>query len=138
MNDDKKADNHDKRTGKPAAISQESPKEGMASIQELIEAIKMIVTEGSDEDGWVSMGEVGKRLNKRYPDFDTRNYGHLKLTPLISSFRQFEIQSRKIGTSDNKYIRNKITCGTEGQSTLSSGEQVKAVPRKRARKRIRR
>ena len=138
MNDDKKTDNHDKGTGKLAAISQESPKEGMASIQELIEAIKMIVTEGSDEDGWVSMGEVGKRLNKRYPDFDTRNYGHLKLTPLISSFRQFEIQSRKIGTSDNKYIRNKISSSSEGQYTLSSGDQGKAVPRKRGRKRIRR
>lgn len=70
-------------------------KDGMASLDELIRTIRIIVTESSDEDGWAFLGEVGKRLNKRYPDFDTRNYGHTKLTPLISSLKQFEIQPRK-------------------------------------------
>jgi uncharacterized LabA/DUF88 family protein len=83
--------------------------DGMASINELIETIKVIVTETSDDDGWAFLGEVGKRLNKRYPDFDTRNYGHTKLTPLISSLKQFEIQSRKSSRPHItlKYIRNK-------------------------------
>jgi uncharacterized LabA/DUF88 family protein len=85
------------------------PKEGMASKEELIESIKIIVTEASDEDGWVSLGEVGTRINKRYPDFDTRNYGYSKLTPLISSLTQFEIQSRKTSNPNvtHKYIKNK-------------------------------
>jgi len=88
---------------------QELPKEGMASKEDLIESIKIIVTEASDEDGWVSLGEVGTRINKRYPDFDTRNYGYSKLTPLISSLTQFEIQSRKTSNPNvtHKYIKNK-------------------------------
>lgn len=93
--------------GKPP--KQEAPKEGMASTEELIESIKIIITETSDEDGWAFLGEVGKRLNKRYPDFDTRNYGYSKLTPLISSLTQFEIQSRKTSNRSvtHKYIKNK-------------------------------
>ncbi|HVJ48969.1 NYN domain-containing protein [Desulfitobacterium sp.] len=93
----------------PRLEKQEKPKEGMASIEELIEAIKIIVTESSDEDGWAFLGEVGKRLNKRYSDFDTRNYGHTKLTPLISSLKQFEIQPRKTSNPNiiHYYIKNK-------------------------------
>lgn len=84
-------------------------KEGMASKNELIEAVKKIVNESSDDDGWAYLGEVGKRLNKRYPDFDTRNYGYSKLTPFIASLKSFEIQSRKAGNSNivHKYIKNK-------------------------------
>lgn len=87
----------------------EAPKEGMANKAELIEAIKIIIDESSDEDGWVYLGEVGKRLNKRYPDFDTRNYGYSKLTPFISSLKRFEIQSRKTSMPniEHKYIRSK-------------------------------
>jgi hypothetical protein len=96
----------------PSDTKTEEPKpaqDGMASVSELIETIKVIVTETSDDDGWAFLGEVGKRLNKRYPDFDTRNYGHTKLTPLISSLKQFEIQSRKSSRPHItlKYIRNK-------------------------------
>lgn len=84
------------------------PREGIATQKELIEAVKAIVTEISDEDGWAFLGSVGERLNKRYSDFDTRNYGFAKLTPLISSLKQFEIQSRKTAQPHitHKYIRN--------------------------------
>lgn len=88
---------------------QEASKDSMASKKELIKSIKIIVTETSDEDGWAYLGEVGKRLNKRYPDFDTRNYGHSKLTPLILSLKQFEIQSRKTSNQHitHYFIKNK-------------------------------
>lgn len=87
----------------------EPTKDGMATLDELIRTIKIIVTESSDEDGWAFLGEVGKRLNKRYPDFDTRNYGHTKLTPLISSLKQFDIQPRKTSNPNiiHYYIKNK-------------------------------
>lgn len=83
--------------------------EGMASTKELIASIRLIVTETSDEDGWAFLGAVGKKLNKRYPDFDTRNYGYAKLTPFISSLKQFEVQSRKTSHPHitHKYIKNK-------------------------------
>ncbi len=83
--------------------------EAMANTKELIESIRIIITEISDEEGWAFLGEVGTRLNKRYPDFDTRNYGHSKLTLLISSLKQFEIQPRKTSNPNvkNYYIKNK-------------------------------
>ena len=88
---------------------QDAPKEGIANIEKLIEAIKIIIPESSDEEGWAFLGDVGKRLNKRYPDFDTRNYGHSKLTPLISSLKQFEIQPRKTSNPHitHYFIKNK-------------------------------
>ncbi|MFA5675469.1 MAG: NYN domain-containing protein [Christensenellales bacterium] len=84
-------------------------KEGMANRDEIIEALKVIITESSDDDGWAYLGQVGKLLNKRYPDFDTRNYGFTKLTPFISSLKLFEIQSRRTGSPNNthKYVRIK-------------------------------
>jgi len=94
-------------TGKPE--KQETPKDRMENREELIESLKTIITESSDEDGWAYLGEVGKRLNKRHPDFDTRNYGHAKLTPLILSLKSFEIQSRKTNNPHitHYFVKNK-------------------------------
>lgn len=88
---------------------QEEQGASMATTKELIEALKVIITENSDEDGWAFLGQVGSMLNKRYPDFDTRNYGFTKLTPFVSSLKQFDIQSRRTSRSHivQKYIKNK-------------------------------
>lgn len=92
---------------------QQTPKEGLEDKEgkdELIESLQIIITESSDEDGWAYLGEVGKRLNKRHPDFDTRNYGHAKLTPLILSLKSFEIQSRKTNNPHitHYFVKNKV------------------------------
>lgn len=84
------------------------PKEGMANIKELVDSIKSIVADSSDEDGWAFLGEVGAKINKRYPDFDTRNYGYPKLVPLISSLKLFEMQPRKTNNSNIKHYYVKI------------------------------
>jgi hypothetical protein len=88
---------------------QEEQKTAMVGINKLIEVIKTIITEISDEDGWAFLGELGSTLNKRYPDFDTRNYGYNKLTPFVSSLNHFEIRSIKTSNPSIslKYIRNK-------------------------------
>lgn len=84
-------------------------KAGLVTKEELIDVIRAIINEISDEDGWAFLGELGSTLNKRYPDFDTRNYGFSKLTPFVSSLKQFEIRSRKTNNPSVslKYIRNK-------------------------------
>ena len=90
-------------------LRQEEQKGGITSVDKLIEVIKTIITEISDEDGWAFLGELGSTLNKRYPDFDTRNYGYTKLTPFVSSLNHFEIRSTKASNPSIslKYIRNK-------------------------------
>ncbi|MEM8886759.1 MAG: NYN domain-containing protein [Bacteroidota bacterium] len=63
----------------------------------------------SDDDGWAFLGDVGSLLQKKQPNFDSRNYGFEKLTPLIKSIGRFEIDQRESGKSKYKliYVRNK-------------------------------
>ena len=86
---------------------QHAPKEGLADLGELIKSIKNIITESSDEDGWVNLAEVGTKLNMRYPDFDTRNYGYSKLSSFILSLNKFEIQSGKTNRGET-LVRIKV------------------------------
>jgi len=91
------------------AVENNDEKAVKASKTELIEMITAIIKENSDDDGWVFMGEIGNYISKRMPEFDTRNYGYQKLTPLISSMKIFEIQSRKTPNPQitHKYVRIK-------------------------------
>lgn len=100
------------KTKKPPVKDEEEAhpeKAGMANVKEIAKAIRTIINDISDEDGWVHLGAVGSVLGKRYPDFDVRNYGFSKLTPFVVSLGQFEIQDRPSGkaNSSHKYIRNK-------------------------------
>lgn len=64
----------------------------------------------ADEDGWAFLGDVGNLLIKKRPDFDPRNYGFEKLTPLIKSLKKhFEIDERETdrATIKHVYIRAK-------------------------------
>ncbi len=89
------------------------PKESAKSQSKKTEALEKIlstiINEQSDDDGWAFLGEVGNILSKRMPEFDTRNYGYHKLTPLVSSLKVFEIQSRRTSNPNisHKYIRIK-------------------------------
>ena len=88
----------------------ETKKEAIASKRILIKLIKEIVRDNSDEDGWINLGEVGSRLVKRHPDFDTRNYGHIKFSKLILSLKQFTVEKRKNPANIHAmsyYIKNK-------------------------------
>ena len=98
-------------SAKKGQTSGEEPKLTMTPHSELIAAIKTIITEVSDEDGWVYLGELGNVLTKRYPDFDTRNYGYNKLTPFVASLKQFELRSTRTSNPSVslKYVRNKET-----------------------------
>ena len=93
---------------KPTPGHEES-KSSMTDIDKLIEVIRTIITEVSDEDGWAYLGDLGNILNKRYPDFDTRNYGYTKLTPFVASLKRFEIRSTKTSNRSIslKHVRNK-------------------------------
>ena len=95
----------DKENPEAGEEKQPGPDGSMTDIDELIATLRTIITENSDEDGWAFLGEVGNLINKRYPDFDTRNYGFAKLTPFLSSLKVFEIMSRK---TSNPHINHYI------------------------------
>jgi len=63
----------------------------------------------SDEDGWAFLGDVGSLIQKKQPNFDSRNYGFEKLTPLVKSIGKFEIERRETSKGRHKliYVKNK-------------------------------
>ena len=75
-----------------------------------IELIKTSVEDIADDDGWAFLAEVGGLIMKKKPDFDPRNYGFPKLTPLIKSLKKhFTVDERDSGKRHIKhiYIRTK-------------------------------
>ena len=62
----------------------------------------MTINDLSDEEGWAFLGDVGSLLQKKQPNFDSRNYGFEKLTPLIKSIGRFEIEQRESPKSRHK------------------------------------
>ncbi len=74
-----------------------------------ITLIRTTISDLSDDDGWAFLGDVGSLLQKKQPNFDSRNYGFEKLTPLIKSIGQFELERREAPKSRHKliYVKNK-------------------------------
>ena len=74
-----------------------------------IHLIASSIDDLADENGWAFLGDVGNLLMKKQPNFDPRNFGFQKLTSLISSVTQFEIDKRETEKKNGKlvFIRNK-------------------------------
>jgi hypothetical protein len=74
----------------------------------VIKLIASTISDVADEDGWAFLGDVGGMLQKKQPNFDSRNYGFQKLTPMISSIDKFEVESREnqVGRFKLIYVRN--------------------------------
>ena len=70
----------------------------------VVNLITTTISDLEDDDGWAFLGEVGTLLQKKQPNFDPRNYGFQKLTPLINSISKFEIEPRKLPKSNQKLI----------------------------------
>lgn len=58
-----------------------------------------------DDDGWAFLGEVGNLVIKKRPEFDPRNYGFSKLTPMLKALnKHFEIDEKKTDRSNIKHV----------------------------------
>ena len=100
-----------KQTEKKDNVSQnDKEKESIDKITpRVISLISTTISDLSDEDGWAFLGDVGSLLQKKKPNFDSRNYGFEKLTPLIKSIGKFELEQRENPKSRHKliYVKNK-------------------------------
>ena len=77
--------------------------------RKFINLLKNSIDDIADDDGWAFLAELGSLINKKKPDFDPRNYGFNKLTPLIKSLQKhFEIDERESGKRNIKHIFVKI------------------------------
>ena len=86
-------------------IEKEIEKEVVNKIDnKTIELIEDTLDAIGDDDGWAFLGDVGNLIVKKKPEFDPRNYGFAKLTPMLKSLSDIlEIDERD---SDKKGIKH--------------------------------
>jgi len=81
----------------------ETPPPSKVDLQ-TIELIEATIEAIGDDDGWAFLGDVGNLIVKKKPEFDPRNYGFSKLTPMLKSLTDIlEIDERD---SDKKGIKH--------------------------------
>jgi len=98
-----------KKKGKPVSRKQkEEESDQQIQARKARRLIASSINDLADDNGWAYLGDVGNLILKKQPDFDPRNFGFAKLTPLIRSF-DFEIDERDSGQNNIKhiYIRNR-------------------------------
>jgi len=96
------------KTDESKAIAKKSSSE-LKQDRKLVSLLRNAVEASSDEDGWAHLGPVGRNIAKQSPGFDPRNYGYGKLGGLVSATKLFDIEERKIGSTNSKalYVRDK-------------------------------
>ena len=71
------------------------PAPAKAALRPMSEAISLIdkALEPMEEDaeGWYQLGAVGQRMQNLSPEFDTRTFGHPKLSDLVEATARFEL-----------------------------------------------
>lgn len=114
------------KTGKLENKQQVDP----ATLNLIYKAVK----DNSDDGGWAYLGAVGTYISTVKPDFDTRNYGHAKLSGLIQALDLFEtklqgsqmyLRKRSFSTFV-KFVQRAIhqNCDSSGWTTIESVVEV--------------
>ena len=93
------------KKAKAKEVEKEVEKEIVSKIDiKTIELIEATLEAIGDDDGWAFLGDVGNLIVKNKPEFDPRNYGFAKLTPMLKSLSDIlEIDERD---SDKKGIKH--------------------------------
>lgn len=92
----------------PAAGERSTAKVSAIDDPALLAHLSAAVADAGNEDGWAGLGAIGSLLSKRLPEFDPRNYGHRKLSDLVSAIPLFEFEERgEPGRSRAMYLREK-------------------------------
>jgi uncharacterized LabA/DUF88 family protein len=70
-----------------------------------IDIIESSIEDIAEDDGWAFLGDVGNLIVKKKPEFDPRNYGFSKLTPLMKSLTHLlEIHERELDKKGIKHV----------------------------------
>lgn len=74
-------------TPEPTAV-RPAPKSALPLIEAAMDKIQQ-------DDDWYALGPIGQAIQNAHPDFDTRTYGHRKLSALVESIKG--VETRKQG-----------------------------------------
>ena len=99
------ATKNQKQSATPTDSKKQTEKEITSKVDlQTIELIEATIEAIGDDDGWAFLGDVGNLIVKKKPEFDPRNYGFAKLTPMLKSMTDIlEIDERD---SDKKGIKH--------------------------------
>ena len=86
----------------PAPAGEPAGKTKTPVPRDIIDYISQTIEDVGDDEGWAYLGEVGSLLQKKRPDFDSRNYGYKKLSSMLEGCGAFEVDFR--GNSSNGKI----------------------------------
>jgi len=70
-------------------------KKAITPISEIKNAIKNIIISREGKGGVLEIGELGRLLNNRYSEFDTRNYGYSKLSVMLKDMDFLDLTETK-------------------------------------------
>jgi uncharacterized LabA/DUF88 family protein len=94
-------------TATPEAARESAAVPAVAATPALpIALVRRAIEEASDDSGWAALGAVGNYLTKVQPDFDSRLYGHKKLSDLLRAApAQFAVEERDRGGKKSVHVR---------------------------------
>lgn len=94
----------EEKTKNERAISRGIKKEKLeprTNLKMIKQAIYTIIEEAADDLGWMFSAELKNIIDKRYPDFDVRNFGYSKFTPFVESLGNIEVKRIKSNAYSN-------------------------------------
>jgi len=82
----------------PVATPGRAAKTGLHPVADAVPLLRKVIAElEEDADGWLPLGGVGSTLTNLSPEFDTRSYGHARLSNLIEATGEFEVDRTAAG-----------------------------------------
>ena len=67
---------------------EDAPKKSKAA--EALPLFREAIDKIDSEDGWYNLGQIGQAIQARHADFDSRTYGHTKLSALVEALKALE------------------------------------------------
>ncbi len=71
-----------------------SKKQQVLSRDTIVKAMIDIISSNDDNGRATHLGELGSKIDARYPDFDTRDYGYSTLSKMIEELEGFELSKK--------------------------------------------
>ena len=90
------------------------------SKAEVEQAVVDIIIDNQNNGKATGLGEIGSRMQKRFPDFDVRNYGTNLLSKLLSEFTRVKI------TKDHSSVAVELVDGGEAEKASEPAQNTHA------------
>ncbi|WP_197922151.1 NYN domain-containing protein [Thiosulfatihalobacter marinus] len=74
----------------PAPAQKGAVKTGKRPATDAIPLILSAMEKIQQDDDWYALGQIGQYITAEHSDFDTRTYGHRKLSDLVKGLKRFE------------------------------------------------